>query len=304
MDLSVVICTHNPRPGYLRRALDGLRKQTLSYDRWEVVLVDNESTPPIASSVDLSWHPNARCVVEGRLGLAFARQRGMREAQADLVVFVDDDNVLDPNYLSTVMLIENKWPQLGVWGSGSIIPEFEVPPDQRLHGFLDLRDSKQAYWSNVPNCEPAMPWGCGLCVRESVAKAYCIQYERSNLKITGRLGNGLMGGEDTEIGFVACSLGLGIAVFPELRLTHLTPAERLGVDYVLRAAQGNTASRILMQYKWQKTLPPSPYSLRSLASVLKSVITTRGLDRSIRIASWRGAVTAMRAIETAKHLRS
>ena len=52
---------------------------------------------------DMTWHPNGRHIFEGQLGVAYARQRGMREMSADLLVFVDDDNVLDPNYLAEVL---------------------------------------------------------------------------------------------------------------------------------------------------------------------------------------------------------
>src|SRR5882672_7306824 len=100
IEVSVIICTHNPRPHYLVRALNALRAQTLSFDRWEFLLVDNASKEPVAETYDISWHPNARHVLEQELGLAPARRRGMREATCDLFIFVDDDNVLDPEYLS------------------------------------------------------------------------------------------------------------------------------------------------------------------------------------------------------------
>jgi hypothetical protein len=52
----------------------------------------------LPSAWDLSWHPNARHIVEHKLGISVAR-RGMREASTDLLIFVDDDNLLDRNYL-------------------------------------------------------------------------------------------------------------------------------------------------------------------------------------------------------------
>src|SRR5215217_6870119 len=100
IDVSVIICTHNPRADYLKRTLDSLRAQTLSNDQWELLLIDNASTMPLASSWDISWHPHALHIKEDELGLTSARRRGMREASADLLVFVDDDNVLDISYLS------------------------------------------------------------------------------------------------------------------------------------------------------------------------------------------------------------
>jgi glycosyltransferase involved in cell wall biosynthesis len=43
MDLSVVICTRNPRPKSLRRVLQALSHQTLPLNRWELLVIDNAS---------------------------------------------------------------------------------------------------------------------------------------------------------------------------------------------------------------------------------------------------------------------
>ena len=167
-DISVIICSHNPRPTYLRRVLDALRNQTLPVERWELLLIDNASKERLDTLWDLSWHPNGRHIFEGQLGVAYARQRGIREMSADLLVFVDDDNVLDLDYLRKAVSIDHQWPELGAWGSGVINPEFEVePPDylKELVPYVALRNADNAYWSNVPTCKWATPWGAGHCVR-------------------------------------------------------------------------------------------------------------------------------------------
>src|SRR6266567_9354803 len=150
LDVSVVICAHNPRPEYFHRVLESLRNQTISMDRWELLIVDNASNVPLASTWNVSWHPNGHHIVEDELGLASARRRGIREAIADLLVFVDDDNVLDPDYLNEAINIKRDWPLLGVWGSGTTIPECEVPYPEELKKWIPhCRDVKHAYWSNV-----------------------------------------------------------------------------------------------------------------------------------------------------------
>src|SRR5690348_3295184 len=100
IELSVVICSHNPRPEYFSRVLNALRQQSLPKDFWELIVVDNSSAVPLPSCWDLSWHPRGRHVEENELGLSAARHRAMKDASSDLLVFVDDDNVLDPTYLS------------------------------------------------------------------------------------------------------------------------------------------------------------------------------------------------------------
>ena len=101
----------------------------VSVNQWELLLVDNASREPLTTAnCDLSWHPRARHVREDELGLGPARLRGMHEAAADMLVFVDDDNLLAPNYLEQAFRIKREWPMLGVWGSGVTIPEFEAQP--------------------------------------------------------------------------------------------------------------------------------------------------------------------------------
>src|ERR1700758_1202661 len=104
-ELSIVICTHNPRLEYLSRTLEALRVQTLPVAEWELLLIDNASRSPVAASVNLTWHPNGRHVKEEVLGLTPARLRGIQETQGQLLVFVDDDSVLEPSYLEIAMRI-------------------------------------------------------------------------------------------------------------------------------------------------------------------------------------------------------
>ena len=92
-DISVVICSHNPKPAYIDRVLAALKAQTLPLVDWELLLVDNASEPPLAETIDLSWHPRARHILEPELGVVFARFRGLKESQGAISVFVDDDNV-------------------------------------------------------------------------------------------------------------------------------------------------------------------------------------------------------------------
>ena len=194
LQASVIICAHNPRSDYFARVLASLRDQTLPLDNWELLIIDNASKVPLAPDWDISWHPTARHIVESEVGLAVARRRGIREACADLIVFVDDDNVLDKTYLTQAVGIGRDWPLLGAWGSGSIQADFEVKPSESVMDFLPylaLRETASPQWSNVASCVQAMPWGAGLCVRKAVAVAYCQSCERSSIQITGRVGNAL-----------------------------------------------------------------------------------------------------------------
>src|SRR5262245_58835294 len=121
--LSVVLCTHNPRQEFLARTLESLQKQDLPQDRWELVIVDNASQVGVNTRFDLSWHAHSRVVLEPNLGLTHARLCGIASTDSEILVFVDDDNLLDPNYLTTASRLLSEFPGLGAIG-GQCIPEF------------------------------------------------------------------------------------------------------------------------------------------------------------------------------------
>jgi len=298
-DLSVVICAHNPRADHLRRALNSLQQQILPFEKWEFLLIDNASTDPLVSSWDLSWHPHARHISESKLGLSAARQRAIREATSDLLVFVDDDNVLDRTYLTEALSIKEKWPQLGTWGSGSIIPEYEAEPQpevQELIPYLAVRKIEKGAWSNVRSCREATPWGAGMCVRAAVAEAYCRINDESKIHISGRRGGGLASDEDVEMSYVACHLGLGMGVFPELKLTHLIRRERVSRQHLLKLLEASVISGTILEYKWTAGVPASPFRLRNLPAILKNLVARRGFDRQVYFTRVRASVKAGRII--------
>jgi glycosyltransferase involved in cell wall biosynthesis len=307
MRLSVIICAHNPRPAYLERVLDALAAQTLSKDEWELLLIDNGSEPRLAAQWDLSWHPSARHVFEAELGVAVARRRGMRSAIADLVVFVDDDNILDPLYLSEALRIADEWPKLGVWGSGNIAPEFEIAPNDYLRKLvpnLALRSASRECWGNVLPCIDITPWGAGLCLRRKVADPYLRHCEASAIQLVSRRGKQtLLSGEDVEMSYVACEQGFGVGVFPTLKLTHLIPAARVSEEYLLGIFEGTLTSNYLLSFKWKGLEPRSVFGPRALVSVAKNALLGRGLDRRMYFANMR-AVTRARGIIAASRAQS
>lgn len=246
--ISVIICTHNPLKTYLTRTLAALKEQTLALQEWELILIDNASQNPVAEQWDISWHPNARHVMEPELGLTAARLRGIRESAGEVLVFVDDDNVLDSTYVRYVLEISNKWSILGAWG-GRIDPEFEIAPPEWTRNYwylLAVRDVKKEVWGN-DNIANALPCGAGMCVRRQVA----IQYEEA-LKIDSvrraldRTGSSMGSCGDTDLALTACDLGMGYGLFPFLQLTHLIPQERLSEEYLLKLYEGIESSGKLM----------------------------------------------------------
>lgn len=260
MRISVIICTHNPREDYLQRTLEALGQQTLPKEQWELLLIDNASKEPLASKWDLSWHPHGRHVLEEELGLTPARLRGIREAKGDLLVFVDDDNVLDRDYLQQALEITRQMPNLGCFGAGRLEPEFEEEPDDGLRAhtvMLALRTVPEVRWSNVPD-DPWVPWGAGLCVTRGVAEQHLKAVSGTKTSsMLDRKGTELNSCGDDEFSWTACAMGYGRGIFPELRVLHLIDRRRVQSEYLLRIAEGHAYSRTILDFIHERpAIPP------------------------------------------------
>lgn len=258
-NLSVVICTHNPVPQLLSETILFLRSQPLALDNWELLIVDNSSPEyqSVERLIDLSWHTHSRCIRETTLGLTTARLTGYLAAKHDVIVYIDDDNLLDPDYLKTVQTIADNFPQLGVWGAGNIVPRFEEPPEEWTKQYwylLALRNQEFETWSNFKSPLTTVV-GAGMCVRRSVMAKYAELVATSKLRSSlDPIGKQLNRAGDQDIFYTAYDIHLGVGVFPSLKLTHVMPSFRLREDYLLQLVDGYVYSNSLLN--WIRHLEP------------------------------------------------
>ncbi len=94
--VSVIIPVHNDLDR-LKICLQALDKQTYPYDRYEVIVVDNRSQPPVASVIAPS--SSVRIVLENTPGSYVARNRGIACATGEILAFTDSDCIPLPDWL-------------------------------------------------------------------------------------------------------------------------------------------------------------------------------------------------------------
>ncbi len=268
--ISVILCTHNPREDYLNRVLEGLRCQSLPSSRWELLLIDSASENPLSQRVDLTWHPRGSVLRDDSPGHLRARVRGIQAATEGMLVFVDDDNVLAPDYLEEVLRISDEYPRLGVWG-GSVIGEYETPPPAWLEPYehvISVRRITRDTWSNVPVMEEPWVIGAGMAVRRELAVPYAVLVMTDTRRLMlGRKGTSIMGADDLDFIMSICDQGYGRGVFQSLSVTHLIPPWRCEEEYVWNLAKYNAASMELIRFfrSGSNGIPRSPSLLKRVA---------------------------------------
>jgi glycosyltransferase involved in cell wall biosynthesis len=139
--VTVVLCTRN-RPRSVMVTLRGLA--SMQYGSFEIVVVDNAPSSDATRDAilqEFSDDPRIRYVRELRRGTSCARNRGIKEARADIIAFTDDDVKVDPWWLDGIMNGFRAAPDAAcVTG---LIATAEIENAAQL--FFDLR----AGWANV-----------------------------------------------------------------------------------------------------------------------------------------------------------
>jgi glycosyltransferase involved in cell wall biosynthesis len=299
-EISVIICTHDPRGDYLAATLEALRAQTLPLEEWEFLLVDNLSTPPLSERISLAWHPSGRHVREEKIGLSNARICGLKAARAKLIIFVDDDNLLAPDYLANALKIAAEWPSLGVWGC-HIEGRFEGGAPVWVKQFayhLAVRECPQPVWASYVD-DRNVPYGAGMCLRSAVGRAYIAKSETDALCTKlDRIGKGMGAAGDHDICHTAQDLGLGIGRFPSLRMTHLIPPGRMQPDYFLKLVRGNARAALLLAIMRKSAASYRTTRFWPFVKMLRSRLFKRGMESRILCAQAQGELDALREIRS------
>jgi glycosyltransferase involved in cell wall biosynthesis len=236
VELTVAICAHNAA-GRLPAALEALgrMKGTTS---WECLVVDNASsddTPRVAEDIGRRLALPLRVVSEPVAGHTRARKRAAVEARGELLSFVDDDNLVSPDWAESCVAFFAAHPSAGVIG-GKIEPVFEepdsIPEDFQEHyaQALAIRDMGEAEVKlALPADDP--PCGAGMTGRTAVFRQILLEV---GCHLAGRRGGALTSGDDTEIGLLAQKLGWETWYSPTLKMGHVLPARRLTREYLDR----------------------------------------------------------------------
>ncbi len=281
--LTVAMCTHN-HADRLVRTFAALAELKMPPCGWEMLVIDNASkddTPTFLSNVD--WcHANVSLRIERemKLGLSNARNRALDEARGEYILFMDDDETPDPNWLiEYAAAIEAHRPD-ALGGRIEVFFEDGVRPpwlQDELLGFLGKLDHGLARQLR----EPQTPiFGGNFGFRRDVFA----KIGRFDVRL-GRMGAANIGGEDTEIYRRLLAAGCRVWWVPNAIIHHRIQTPKLNRRYFLdlHFRQGRTEggrkrgaeSKIPPRYLW-------PQLFRALWRALNKRLR-EGANRSLRL---------------------
>ncbi len=257
MHTSIVIPTHN-RAESLKRTLRSVLRQEFPKNRLEVIVVDNGSSDH-TKQVTESFMPGARYPVryvsEPRVGLSHARNRGVDEAQGEIVVFIDDDAL--PRNGDWIQHLVQAYMDPQVSAAGGDL-EAVWPSGKRpawLHDFLitPLGLTRFEFSKTTELHYPDYPWGANISYRRQ-----CVQRQEGFFPGLGRRADQLLSGEETELCLRLEKEGKKIVYVADAIVDHTITAEQLTNAWFKKRAscQGATdaITEILHFSMWQRTL--------------------------------------------------
>ena len=231
--ISIIICTYN-REKYIRPLLESIAKNDYPTTDYEIVLVDNnctDNTHGVCEQFAAAHKEVAFCyVIEPEQGLSAARNKGIKEAKGDIIIYVDDDALVDSDYIRQYAEHFATYPETMAAG-GPIEPLYETKEPSWMSPYTKaLLTAWMNYGTQVreyPNGR--YPGGGNAAYRKEV-------FEKVGLFNTelGRKGNLLLASEEKDIFDKMKALGMKVLYLPTPVLHHCIPQTKLEEDYFNR----------------------------------------------------------------------
>jgi glucosyl-dolichyl phosphate glucuronosyltransferase len=316
-DATVLICTYN-RAALLADTLDSLAPSLVDGLRWDVVVVDNNSsddTPQVVTSRVHRFPGALRYIFEPRQGKSIALNTGLAATDAAIVLFTDDDVRVAEGWVDAACRPLLDDPTIDYTG-GPVMPIWERPCPTWLNqtrsdlwGTLAILDYGQVPF--IFEERRRVPLGANMAVRRSL-----IDRVGGFEPGLGRRGSSLVGQEQAEFFCRSRFVGARGLYVPAMAVYHHVPAKRLTRDYFRRwwFWKGVSKSRLEQRHpvtemgidlSHVQTLAGVPRfmfgsALRDLAGWLGTLVTWNTIERVRRemmLCYFAGYMTGVRRAE-------
>ncbi len=281
MDITVAICTWN-RSKLLDQTLTRMRTLKLPEQAtWELLVVNNNSTDD-TDAVLAAHAPHLPLVklFEPKQGHSNARNCAIDHARSDLLIWTDDDVLVEPDWLAEYLKAATAYPEAGFFG-GTVDPWFESDPPQWVARHLQALEGPFALRRLGPDVRPLAAneqvFGANMAFRTDLLRA--CRFDPA----LGRVGTGMLSGDETTVIARLRAQGQTGVWVGSARVWHFIPSERMTTAYVWKFFHGlgRTDQRLVRHDRTGPQLFGVPRWM------VRRYIAAR--VRSLLLAPWRGA---------------
>jgi len=235
---------------FLEKSLTSLIKQNFDKNDYEIIVVDNNSndnTKEVVNKFIETYKDfNIRYIFEPVQGLSVARNRAMKEAKSNILLFIDDDAIADENLLKEHLRIYNEFENVSCVGGKILLDFVDGKPnwlDERFYkfyGYLNISDKIIEIHTS--------PYGGNISINLKIVKGKNIEFDKS----LGRNGNILNSGEEVLFCETLIKYGFKIYYNPYAIVYHLISKERTDYKYLINNVRQGANSYFHYLYKFQK----------------------------------------------------
>jgi GT2 family glycosyltransferase len=261
--VSVLVVTFN-RGKVMQQCLQSLSRQTYPRDRYEIIVIDDASTDDTAY---LAETEGARVISHpANKGIPSARNTGMQAATGDIIAYIDDDAIADPQWLEHLIQPFHRADVIGSGGQ-TFAYKTETLAEKYLAAvgygnpaplaFGQSKNPLWRFWVYVKNM--FMPV---YRVREPVEVQAVFglncAFRTAALHEIGGFDETLMADEDSEISTRLRQHGAHIIFIPDAIIYH---RHRESLAYLIRQTYRRAQYTVYYYAKERKTLPIFPFPL-------------------------------------------
>lgn len=246
--VSIIVCCYNSAKR-LSKTIEYIAKQEVNSGiAWELIVVNNNSkdnTSEVALE-EITKYENLsiryQIVDEPKPGLSYARDKGVSVAKFEYIIFCDDDNWLEKDYLQTAYNILGNNNRIAAVGGQSEGISDIIFPDWWEDYKGGYAVGKQAERSGDISIRKYL-WGSGLAFRKGI---YLKAFEKHPSLLTDRKGKELSSGGDSEICMRFLLMGYQLYYDERLKFKHYIASNKLTWQYRKKLFQGFTDASVIM----------------------------------------------------------
>ena len=245
MDLTVCICTRD-RPLYVRDCLEGLCRQTVSRDRFTILLVDSASSACAAAELaDMAVQHDARLVRMDQPGVSLARNAGAWAARTQFIAYIDDDAIPSADWVEAILESIAQPGRRPALIGGRILPKWEAPLPAWWPGSLRGVLSIIEHEGNGEYRTAAVPPGLEPYAANMVVHVLSLLAAGGFGATLGRYGSVLLSDEEVQLAWRLQDAGYSVRYDSRIMVHHQIQARRLDPAWLLSRLYWQGASTVL-----------------------------------------------------------